>query len=258
MSRTDSAVAPALLSHPLTNGSPSKLRPFGGLDREDREDREYGENGENREHGDRSSNVVCAISVLSVSPEVDSAIERTQPQFPGQRKRCLFELARELKAIPAFADASARALQPIVVEWCRRAESVMGGEHDVDDCLSELLYGLERVRFPAGNGPLVIAIQRMEESSEPAEAQQFLSHATRRLVHLCCELQGLSGDSPFYLSCRVAGVVVGLEKTVAWKRLGLLRSCGIIEMVQPGTKTRAARYRYLVSDVATDDRSDSA
>ncbi len=252
MSRTDSAVAPALLSHPLPNGSLPKLRPFGGLDREDREDRDY---GENREHGDRSNNVVCAISVLSVSPEADSAIERTQPQFPGQRKRCLFELARELKAIPAFADASARDLQPIVVEWCRRAESMMGDEHDVDDSVAEFVFGWDRVRFPAGNGPLVIAIQRMEESSVPAEAQQFTSHATRKLVHLCCELQGLSGDSPFYLSCRVAGTVVGLEKTIAWKRLGLLRSCGIIELVQPGTNGRATRYRYLLSDAGTHDRS---
>lgn len=251
MSRTDSAVASALLSDPLPNGSPPKLRPFGGLDREDREDREH------REHRDRSNNVVCALSVLSVSPEADSAIERTQPQFPGQRKRCLFELARELKAIPAFADASARDLQPIVVEWCRRAESVMGDEHDVDDCLAEFVFGWGRVRFPADNGPLDVAIQRMEESAVPAVAQQFTSQATKRLVHLCCELQRINGDSPFWLSCRVAGAVAGLDKTIAWKRLGLLRSCGIIEMAQPGTKTRAARYRYLPSDAAVPDRSDS-
>lgn len=232
--------------NPLPDGPIPEIDPFGVGLAADRENREY---RENRENGEKNHSTACALSVLSAlsvnSPEIELAIKKTQPQASGQRNRGLFAFVRELKAIPALKHANIKELQPFVIEWCRQAQPVMSGEHDVDDSLAQFAYGWERVKFPVGKGPFDIAIQRIEESTVPTVAKQFTSQGTRQLIHLCYELQCIHGDSPFFLSCRMAGEVAHMDKTTAWKRLGLLMSYGIIEMVQPGTKRNAARYRYI-------------
>ena len=71
---------------------------------------------------------------------------------------------------------------------------------------------------------------------------------THRLIKLCRELQRASGDGPFFLSCRTAGELLGLDHNTAWRRLGMLVSDDLIQTVEPGTKTKATRYRYVASD----------
>ena len=63
---------------------------------------------------------------------------------------------------------------------------------------------------------------------------------------LCRELQQVSGDKPFFLACRSAGKLLGVDHTMAWRWLFLLAHAGIVEEVEKGNhaRRRASRYRY--------------
>ncbi len=81
----------------------------------------------------------------------------------------------------------------------------------------------------------------------PSVAEQFEDERIRLLVALCHELQGASGEQPFYLACRKAGELVGMDHMTAWRYLCLLRHEGILAAVTVGTKEsqKATRWRYL-------------
>ncbi len=230
--------------NPLPEGPLPEIDPFAvGLGER------YRANRANRAVREDST-LTCACSV-----SLEGAISKTLPRFPGERNRRLLSFCRVLKSIPSVAEADAMTLKPHVSEWFRRGQPFMSGEHDEDENFGEFCYAWARVRFAVGNGPFATALKRLETTPLPAIAERFSSISTKRLIHLCRELQRVSGDASFHLSCRIAGEVIGLEHMAAWRRLGMLVSCGIIELVQRGTKARASRYRYLVSDLATDDGS---
>jgi hypothetical protein len=107
----------------------------------------------------------------------------------------------------------------------------------------ELLAGWEKVRFPIGRNPLARVMARIRDF--PAEAAAYEGEETRQLVAICQALQEEAGDGPFYLSCRVAADALGLDRMDVHRRLRVLRADGLLQVVKPGTKTRATRYRYL-------------
>ena len=65
------------------------------------------------------------------------------------------------------------------------------------------------------------------------------------IANICAELQVLSGADPFFLAVRTAGRLVGIDKMSAQRRLRILKRGKIIEVVEPGTRKRATRWRYL-------------
>ena len=91
-------------------------------------------------------------------------------------------------------------------------------------------------------------LARADASRLPAAAEMYDCPKTHRLIKVCRELQRASGDGPFFLSCRTAGDLLDLDHNTAWRRLGMLVSDGIIQTIEPGTKTKATRYRYVASD----------
>lgn len=235
--------------NPLPDGPLPEINPFAvGLGKRYRASRANRADRAVRE----DPTLTCACSV-----SLEGAISKTLPRFPGERNRRLLSFCRALKSIPSVAEADAMTLKPHVSEWYRRGKSFMSGEHDEDENFAEFCYAWANVRFSVGNGPFATALERLETTPLPVIAEQFSSPSTKRLIHLCRELQRVSGDASFHLSCRIAGEVIALEHMAAWRRLRLLADCGIIEMVQPGTKTRAARYRYLSSDSASLDGGSS-
>lgn len=230
--------------NPLLDGPLPEIDPFAvGLAER------YRANRANRAVREDST-LTCACSV-----SLEGVISKTLPRFPGERNRRLLSFCRALKSIPSVAEADAMTLQPYVSEWYRRGKSFMSGQHDEDENFAEFCYAWARVRFAVGNGPFATALKRLETTPLPAIAEQFSSPSTKRLIHLCRELQRVSGDASFHLSCRIAGEVIALEHMAAWRRLRMLVSCGILEIAQPGTKGRATRYRYLASDPTIHDRS---
>ncbi len=193
-------------------------------------------------------------SVPSVSQLVDSpvddaleaAIRGTQPSEVGQRNRAIFKFARALKAIPALADAPVATLRDIVRRWHERALPVIGTK-PFDETWAEFVAAWPCVRFPLGQEPMTLIVQRADESPPPQVPEGCDAPQTRRLIAICRELQRASGDDPFFLSCRTAGRLLGMDHVTAWRRLGMLEADGVLLVAKKGTtgtKGRATRYRY--------------
>ena len=220
------------------------------------EETEETENQSNHDAGTNGS----VLSVLSVAPTVESsvddaieaAIRDAQPDRVGQRNRAVFELARALKAVPGLADAPVGDLRDTVRRWHEQALPIIGTK-PFDETWADFVAAWPRVRFPKGQEPMTLIIQRADASPPPAVAELYDAPQTRRLITICRELQRASGDGPFFLSCRTAGLLLGLDQTTAWRRLGMLVVDDVLLVVQNGTKRRATRYRYTGDDAPKND-----
>jgi hypothetical protein len=91
---------------------------------------------------------------------------------------------------------------------------------------------------------MTLIVQRADAGPAPQVAERYDAPQTRRLVAICRELQRTSGENPFFLSCRIAGNLLGLDQTTAWRRLGMLVADGVLLVAQSGTAHWATRYRY--------------
>lgn len=128
--------------------------------------------------------------------------------------------------------------------WHEHALPVIG-TMPFEDTWVDFLCGWPRVRFPRGSEPMAMIMERALKAPLPKEALDYDAPETRRLVSLCRELQRAAGDSPFFLSCTTAGELLGLDYIPAWRRLTILVADGVIQCVGPGTRSRAARYKYV-------------
>lgn len=228
---------------------------------ENREDLEHREDRGNRDAEtteipkiQRTSVVdvfVSAFKVNDFAPEtleaIRGAVRRTVPAGKGQRHRLVFELCRELKAIPAIADAEPLQLTNVLKAWWERAR-----EHSPtpwEEHLADFLEGWGRVKFPRGAEPMALIFQRATEADLPEVAQQFEQQPLRLLVALCRELQRATKDGPFYLSSRTAGRLLGVDHTTAHRWLIFLKNLSILELTEAGSQNpkdrKASRYRYL-------------
>lgn len=157
-----------------------------------------------------------------------------------------------MKAIPRLANAPVDAMKPHVRRWHRIGlETGVIATEPFDETWIDFLYAWPRVKFPKGNEPMVAILERAKHSPPPAAAQNYEGDGLRLLVALCRELQRLSGEKPFYLACRTAARLLGLDSenghVKAWRWLGLLVHNRVIDEVEPGQrgKRRASRYRYV-------------
>jgi hypothetical protein len=172
-------------------------------------------------------------------PTIDQIIRRTQPPTPGAYQRCVFKLARELKALPHLQDADPAARRDIVVRWQKLAESVIG-EKPREEVAIDFLRGWERVRFPGGTGPLFALRDRARDASPPLWAQNYDQPELQLLVAVCRELQKNAGDGAWFLSCRTAGELVGVRHDRAARWLYLLVEDGVLTLIRKGTKKLGA------------------
>ena len=185
--------------------------------------------------------------------EISNAILETlpkqlrQPNGPGKRNPFVFEFARALQAIPHLADANPNDLEQYVRTWhdLGVAQGVIGST-SFDETRGDFIYGWPRVKFPKGEDPVTLIFERAKQAPMPAAASRYDSPEVRLLVALCRELQRVSGEAPFFLACRTAGKLFGVDYTTASRWFFLLRNDGLLEEVEKGSliKRRASRYRY--------------
>ncbi len=83
------------------------------------------------------------------------------PAGVGRRNRQVFELARELKAIPRLADAPPEALMPYVEMWHRTGvdRGVIGTE-PFEETWIDFLQGWPKIKFPRGSEPMALIVKR--------------------------------------------------------------------------------------------------
>ena len=77
----------------------------------------------------------------------------------GKRHRRLFDLARELKAIPALASADLARLKPIVRNWHQAALPIIRTK-PFDETWLDFAESWDKVRFPKGQGPMCTIFSR--------------------------------------------------------------------------------------------------
>ena len=200
------------------------------VDTEGTEGTEATEDPENSGHNKRDS--FGNESFLSL-PAIQDAIDRTVAIATGTRHYRLFELARELKAIPELREGSAHALEPIVFEWHQRSVENINTK-PFEDSLFEFFEAWSKVKYAIGEGPVELALERAERAALPECAKRFQSDESILLVKLCRELQRLHGSSPFFLDCRTAGRLLGISRTQANKYLRGLCNLKILRAVSVG------------------------
>jgi hypothetical protein len=230
--------------------------------REDGEGREYTEDRENI--GGQKTLVVEGVlsertpttraETVSVPedngrklPEViETAIKRTLPTGGSQRHKQVFALARELKGLPALADAPLADLKPIVRQWHKRALASIKTK-PFEETWFDFCEGWGKVRFPAGKEPMAMMVAKAMEAELPEVAKQYEQQPLRLLVAVCRELQRASGDGPFFLSARTAGKYLEVSHVQAWRWLRGLQHDGILQLVSLGSQAehKASRFRYV-------------
>jgi hypothetical protein len=168
----------------------------------------------------------------------------TLPAAEGQRHRAVFELARRLKALLRLKDAPAADLKPIVQRWHQLALPVIRTK-PFEETWLDFVEGWQRVKFPAGTGPLEALWSKALAEALPPAAMVYEQEGVRRLVALCNQLQRAAGQATFFLACRTAGALLGVDHTTAWRWLRLLEVDGVLRRISTGsTRThRANEYR---------------
>lgn len=225
-------------------------------DREHQERIEYREDQENRDTHDTEipktlRERVVVFEARDFAPEVvkqiKSAIRRTLPTGKAQRHRLVFELCRELKAIPAIADAQPMQLSGIVRAWWEKAKE--HSQTPYEEHFFDFLEGWPKVKFPKGAEPMTQIVERAKAGPMPEVAQQFEQERLRLLVAICRELQRATGEGPFFLSSRTTGRLLEVDHTTAHRWLHGLKNLGILALVEAGSQNpkdrKASRYRYL-------------
>ena len=161
----------------------------------------------------------------------------------------MWNLARRLKALPHLADALADDLEPLLRDWHRLAVPVIR-TIDFDTSMSDFRRMWELVRYPAG-GNFAGVVTEALAGPPPPEAGLFDDRPSKNLIAILSALQRHAGPCGcFFLSARKAEAVAGFtnQMTPSRRLLALQkRDPPLLEVVTPGTKRTAARYRWLGS-----------
>lgn len=182
----------------------------------------------------------------SVAMLVDAAIRKTQPERTGQRHNCEFQLARELRAIPGLAARSIDDLKPYVRRWYDRALLIIGTK-EWETIWWEFKAAWEDVQFPAGELVADQCLEMAMRADPPECAAKYESKRVRLLVGLCYQLQKAKGALPFFLSCRTAGRLMGVDEKTANLWLRGLCADEVLKVVEkpPRGSLRAIRYQFI-------------
>ena len=100
---------------------------------------------------------------------------------------------------------------------------------------------------PAWDDFLMAALGAALKRPPPPEADRYHLDTMRALVCLCRVLQLAAGNEPFYLSCRSAARVLGIDFRLANRMTLRLERDGVLVCTQRGSQGtgRATRFRYV-------------
>lgn len=190
---------------------------------------------ETEEQKNRSNGFCSSVSSVRIPP---SCI----PNQYGQRNACLFSLARFLKGV--IPNASKDQREELVSRWWLMAEPNVRTK-DVSVSVLEFHLAWDRVKFiPGDEWTQVMAALPQDPTSNPGDKWDIVG---RRLYSLCQLLDRHQRQSfssaPFLLSCRKAGEALGIDHRLAANLLNAFVRSGLLDIVVPSTKRRAARYR---------------
>lgn len=191
-------------------------------------------NTEEREALESRSSVTSGSSVFIETFPVESI-----PKTAGQRNRCVFQLARHLKARNPGADVN--DMLSAVQQWHHTFVDVIDTKV-FSVTWADFCYAWSRVRFKVGDQVLESLLANVP--APPAHlVRAGYDEVMQRLVGICLRLQEHEGAAPFFLGCRKAGELLGVHFTHAGSLLRLLVADGILRVVDKGSNGRSTRYR---------------
>ena len=135
------------------------------------------------------------VSPVSLCNNMLQVIQRTLPSGAGQRHRALFQLARELKAIPEMADAPWDKLKTVVRQWHELALPEIRTK-PFDDSWFEFVESWKAIRWAANQGPFEDILAKAVATTPPV-ALKYENPQIRLLVSLCCELPSAAVGQSF-------------------------------------------------------------
>jgi hypothetical protein len=178
-----------------------------------------------------------------------AVISQITPTDYHQNNASLFKLARLVKDYEnAVGRAATRQeLEFIFDRWCSVSERFWRPELTRDDYYAEFLEAYGYARIGLHENPIDVAFKRAKAAPLP-QVQGFRGEPVRMLVAICCEMQVLTGDSPFFLPTRKLGELLGVH----WTQVAhLLRGLEVLQIIHlaPGEVrqrggNRSPRYHY--------------
>lgn len=193
---------------------------------------------------DDLARVTHAVSSVS-HRSIEEAIERTLPTEVRTREGLVFHFARELWAIYGTKDVPTRLLEGHVREWHRRALPNIRTK-PFEETWGDFLYAWQNAKYPAGQEPISMIYMQALKLEPPECATRYDTAELCNLVALCRELQRVAGDKPFFLDCRTAGRLIGVDRQTANRWLTLvLTTDEVVKRTCKGCRGKASEYRYL-------------
>jgi hypothetical protein len=179
---------------------------------------------------------------------VEEAIQANVPTGFDQRRKCLWDLARSLKAIPGLVNKEPYELEPIVLEWFRRALPHLN-HTDPNLSLTDFGFFWRDVKIPKGKNPLRMVFDMAAGMPVPPDIAQRVRHPQMRVIAVACrELQRVVGNGPFWVTVSHIEEYFGVARSTAkeW-RDQLTVYYRLLEVVEKGCREtrKATRFRYL-------------
>jgi DNA-binding transcriptional MerR regulator len=116
------------------------------------------------------------------------------------------------------------------------------------DSWPDFVEGWPRVRVPAGEGAIETAFKRTKQSALPSALAEFYGQSPIALLgSVCRELQRIVGDGEFFIDCRTAGRLIGVDHTTAWRFLKVLCADRFLAAGAKDSKAarKASRFRFI-------------
>jgi hypothetical protein len=197
--------------------------------------------------GTNDTEVISTGLLLSPIQTIEDALRVSMPSKVHENNRCLFTLARAVKALERQrGNFSPKQLKDVFDQWHTRHAAFLRPGQAKEDYMMEFFSAYRGAKFPLGSVIIPRAWKLAQEQPLPREAGQFESRKIQLLVALCRQLQIIAGKEPFFLSARTCQRLFRHEShSLAAKWLRGLIVLGILSEVKKGTGLHASRYRYL-------------
>lgn len=203
----------------------------------------FTEHSEHTEHSD-------SVKEEEANGEISAAVRRHLPTGPGQRNRMIFELARELRHLRP--DTPARDFRRTIEMWHALALPKIRTK-DFSATWTEFMAAHANVRIDTVAGIAGVA-DDLDAEPLPDAAIARYSPDELKILRLCVRLQRATPHAPFFLACRTAEQLTGINYRTCSNILRSLRMEGVLIVFAEHTRTTATRYyvapEFLASNCA--------
>lgn len=166
------------------------------------------------------------------------------PKKIGERHKKLFLLARWYKG--REPEATLEQKLALVESWFSAYENVIGSK-DFGLSWAEFRLAWDNVEYPHGAALSGV----LNDLPKVPHIPGLIAYGNKaqHLMQICLGLQIRANDREFFLSCRIAGELIGLHYTDAATLLRAFVSEGWLELVAKGAGSHASRYRLRMNEI---------